>query len=91
MDGPRVHGRVVEPGDWIFVSTRTGWRSFARVRQVAADRAGRPFVIVSGPAGGGPLHVDATEMLPLPQVAAIRYGGWRFADGRHDLVGRGWR
>ena len=78
MEAARLHGRRVEPGDWVFVSTRTGWRSFVRVRQVSADQDGGGFAIVAGPGGCRALHVDATELLPLPQVPPIRYAGWRF-------------
>ena len=74
-----LHGRPVRPGDWIFVSTRSGWRSYARVRQVGRDGQGRPFAVVAGPGERRALHVDGAELLPLPQVAPIRYGGWRFA------------
>ena len=78
METLLLHGRVVEPGDWIFVSTRTGWRSFARVRQVGRDPAGGLFALVAGPGERRALHVEAGDLLPLPQVAPIRYAGWQF-------------
>lgn len=75
----RLHGCLVEPGDWIFVSTRTGWRGFARVRQTGCDPDGRSFAIVAGPGERRALHADASELMPLPRVPPIRYAGWRFA------------
>ena len=74
-----LHGRRVEPGDWVFVSTRTGWRSYARVRQLGRDPAGSLFAVVAGPGERRALHVDAADLLALPQVPPIRYAGWHFA------------
>lgn len=73
-----LHGRDVASGDWVFVATRTGWRGFARVRQLGIED-GRGFAIVAGPGERCALRIDEAEMLSLPQVAPIRYGGWRFA------------
>ena len=74
-----LHGRVIGPGDWVFVSTRTGWRSYARVRQVGRDETGGVFAVVAGPGERRALYVEAGDLLPLPRVAPIRYAGWQFA------------